>query len=103
MDGPQDTEMEMQEEGQVGQEASLGHAGWLQRWHLLGQEDKALCVGVPYPLTWLVPSQEGPAPKPSISGSFPAIHTAPRSPPSAHCLSLVLRNPFASPPLGSRP
>lgn len=30
MDGPQDTEMEMQEEGQVGQEASLGHAGWLQ-------------------------------------------------------------------------
>ena len=30
MDGPQDMELEMQEEGQVGQEASLGHAGWLQ-------------------------------------------------------------------------
>ena len=30
MDGPQDTEMEMQEEGLAGQEASLGHASWLE-------------------------------------------------------------------------
>lgn len=30
VDGPQGTEMETQEERQVGQEASLGHAGWLQ-------------------------------------------------------------------------
>lgn len=82
--------------------ASLAR-GWERRWRLLDREDKALCVRTPHLLTRLVPSQEGPAPEPSISGNFSAIRATPRPPPSAPCLSLILRNPFVSSHLGSRP
>lgn len=77
--------------------------GWEWRWRLLDREDKALFVRTPHLLTWLVPSQEGPTPEPSISGNFSAIRAVPRPPPSAPCLSLILRSPFVSSHLGSRP
>ena len=77
-------------------------AGWR-----LGAEMAPLGPGRQSPLcrgstsTHSAGAQPGrPAPKPSVSGSFPAIHTAPRSLPSANCLSLVFRSPFASPQAG---